>query len=152
MLWHGKNFRGFLHHALQILFDNTGTTLSSTNVEDAIKEINNKLSANYIEVISDDVKTRQQIYNQLYGLLDRSKLKGNSYYLEFSSTAEYYYHITRNQNDDVRFSRIEEKSSSLYISCANFSSSNSSLDDWNGTTHSHHTADVPTGRTFRIYY
>lgn len=44
MLWHGKNFRGFLNKAKEVLFNNTGTTLTSTNVEDAIKEVNSNLS------------------------------------------------------------------------------------------------------------
>ena len=45
MLWHGKNFRGFLNKASQVLFNNTGTDLISTNAEDAIKEVNSNLSA-----------------------------------------------------------------------------------------------------------
>lgn len=43
MLWHGKNFRGILQYAKQMIFDNTGTDLISTNAEDAIKEVNSKL-------------------------------------------------------------------------------------------------------------
>lgn len=43
MLWHGKNFRGFLNKAKEVIFDNTGTTLQSTNAEDAIKEVNSNL-------------------------------------------------------------------------------------------------------------
>lgn len=44
MIWHGKNFRGFLNKASQVLFNKTGTTLNSTNVQDAICEINSNLS------------------------------------------------------------------------------------------------------------
>lgn len=44
MLWHGKNFRGFLNKASQVLFNKTGTSLNSTNVQDAISEIDSNLS------------------------------------------------------------------------------------------------------------
>lgn len=44
MLWHGKNFRGILNKASQVLFDKIGTTLNSTNVQDAICEIDSNLA------------------------------------------------------------------------------------------------------------
>ena len=44
MLWHGKNFRGIINKAKQMIFDNTGTDLISTNAEDAIKEVNSNLT------------------------------------------------------------------------------------------------------------
>lgn len=40
----GKILSGLPNHAKDIEFDNTGTTLSSTNTEDAIKEVNSNLS------------------------------------------------------------------------------------------------------------
>lgn len=52
MLWHGKNFRGFLNKAKEVLFNNTGTTLTSTNVEDAIKEVNSNLTKAYLVTTS----------------------------------------------------------------------------------------------------
>lgn len=45
MLWHGKNFRGIINKAKEMIFNNTGTNLVSTNVEDAIKEVNSNLYA-----------------------------------------------------------------------------------------------------------
>ena len=39
----GKILSGLPNHAKDIEFDNTGTTLSSTNAEDAIKEVNSNL-------------------------------------------------------------------------------------------------------------
>ena len=47
MIWKGKNLRGFLHHAIDVLFNNTNTGLSSTNVQDALAEIGNDLSARF---------------------------------------------------------------------------------------------------------
>ena len=40
----GKILSGLPNHAKDIEFDNTGTTLNSTNTEDAIKEVNSNLS------------------------------------------------------------------------------------------------------------
>ena len=53
MLWHGKNFRGFLNKAREVLFDNTGTTLQSDNVQDAISEIDSDLSKHNIGNVVD---------------------------------------------------------------------------------------------------
>lgn len=50
MLWHGKNFRGIINKAKQMIFDNTGTDLISTNAEDAIKEVNSNLSPTSVSV------------------------------------------------------------------------------------------------------
>lgn len=41
----GKILSGLPNHAKDIEFDNDGTTLNSTNTEDAIKEVNSNLSA-----------------------------------------------------------------------------------------------------------
>ena len=57
MLWHGKNFRGIINKAKQMIFDNTGTDLISTNAEDAIKEVNSKLSIHDYTTLSDVVST-----------------------------------------------------------------------------------------------
>ena len=50
MLWHGKNFRGFLNKASQVLFNKTGTTLQSDNVQDAISEIDGNLTPNPVTI------------------------------------------------------------------------------------------------------
>lgn len=50
MLWHGKNFRGIINKAKQMIFDNTGTDLISTNAEDAIKEVNSNLAIQTVPV------------------------------------------------------------------------------------------------------
>lgn len=44
MKWHGHDFRGFLNKAREVLFDKTGTTLQSDNVQDAIVELNSDLT------------------------------------------------------------------------------------------------------------
>lgn len=50
MLWHGKNFRGILTKAKEMIFDNTGTNLVSTNAEDAIKEVNSNMYSKNLTV------------------------------------------------------------------------------------------------------
>ena len=44
MKWHGKDLRGFLHRAADVIFDNTNTGLSATNVQGAIDEVCSNLS------------------------------------------------------------------------------------------------------------
>lgn len=48
----GKILSGLPNHAKDIEFDNTGTTLSSTNTEDAIKEVNSNLPYSYLGALS----------------------------------------------------------------------------------------------------
>ena len=74
MLWHGKNFRGFLHHALQILFEKTGTTLQSTNGEDAIKELDSNLSHESVSVNINNGDTWGTLLTRLYSAIDTSKV------------------------------------------------------------------------------
>lgn len=48
----GKILSGLPNHAKDIIFDNTGSPLSSTNTEDAIKEVNSNLTGAWVTVNS----------------------------------------------------------------------------------------------------
>lgn len=71
-----------------ITFDNTGTDLVSENVEGAIKEVNAKFDREYVEVSADGTKTRAQLLNQLFTLIDFSKVRNESY-MTFGTNTQY---------------------------------------------------------------
>lgn len=62
LIYRGSPLGGLIQKAESVTFDNTGTGLSATNVQDAIEEIGPKTLAT---VTSDGVKT----YAQIFGLL-----------------------------------------------------------------------------------
>ena len=76
MYENGKAVGGEGHptNADEITFDNTGTDLVSEEVESAIKEVNAKFDRGSVSVTADGVKTFGQLFNELYALIDSSKL------------------------------------------------------------------------------
>jgi len=80
MFENGKAVGGEGHptDADEITFNNEDTGLVSEDVESAIKEVNAKTKLEYVEVVTDGVKTRSQCLNALYALIDESKLTPKS--------------------------------------------------------------------------
>ena len=77
-----------------VAYDNTGSGLTATNVQDAIDEVNNKITAGSVQVVADGVKTISQICDELYALIDRTKLKGTSVLKIVGSTQTFTLHLT----------------------------------------------------------
>lgn len=62
-----------------ITYDNSGSGLTATNVQDAIDEVNAKIvTGASISVTTDGVKTRQQMLNALFALVDHTKITPKS--------------------------------------------------------------------------
>ena len=75
-------FAGEAHTAAGTSFDNTGTNYSSTNVEDALKEVGPRGS---VSVTSDGTKTWGDILADFYSLIDMAKVTTQSLILDASS-------------------------------------------------------------------
>lgn len=80
MFENGKAVGGEGHptNADEITFDNTGTDLVSEEVESAIKEVNAKFDKGSVSVTADGVKTYGALFNELFALVDFSKINANS--------------------------------------------------------------------------
>lgn len=80
MYENGKAVGGEGHptNADEITFDNTGTDLVSEEVESAIKEVNAKFDRGSVSVTGDGSKTYAQLLNELYALVDLSKISKSS--------------------------------------------------------------------------
>lgn len=86
-----------------VSYDNSGSGLAASNVQDAIDEINGKLPGNggSVSVTGDGIKTYAQICNELYLLIDPTKIGINTI-LEWSSGAtKFYAHVSRIGSDYV---------------------------------------------------
>ena len=78
-----------------VVYDNTGSGLTATNVQDAIDEVNAKIdTGSSVTVTADGVKTISQICDELYALIDRTKLKGTSVLKIVGSTQTFTLHLT----------------------------------------------------------
>ena len=63
-----------------VTYDNTSSGLSATNVQDAIDEVYNAIpgSAGSVSVTADGVKTYSQLLDELYALIDTTKINRKS--------------------------------------------------------------------------
>lgn len=62
-----------------IAYDNSGSGLTATNVQDAIDELAQGSGSGTVSVTGDGVKTYAQLLNELYALIDASKISHKSY-------------------------------------------------------------------------
>lgn len=61
-----------------VTYDNTGSGLSATDVQDAIDEVNAKFDKGFISVTADGSKTIKTLLNELYALINTAKINKNS--------------------------------------------------------------------------
>ena len=101
-----------------------------------------------VSVTADGVKTYQQILNELYALLDTTKITYNSY-LKYGN---YIYRLTLSMSGLYQYTVATTASSNTFIQKLSVSAT-SGCERMSGTTYSNLTTNVPTnGATFTIYY
>lgn len=71
--------------AANVSYDNSGSGLAASNVQDAIDEVNAKTIPQHVSVTADGVKTYSQLLDDLYALVDQTKVTGKSY-IEFEGS------------------------------------------------------------------
>lgn len=140
-------------------FNNTGTGMTSTNVQDAISELNADISKGYIEVIGDGVKTYSQILNELYALIDSNKVTPNMYLANINpnSHGQSMYHLRYISSTSYEFCMVEAtannmacftlvlKSSGSTYKVSNSKTSGITFNDYSSTA-------FASGYSMRIYY
>lgn len=96
-----------------VSFDPTGTDLVSTDVEDALKEINAKTaSAGHVEVTADGVESYSAALNRLFALIDFSKITTKSTFTFDVGTRKEVAHVARLASDEVNFTQVVASASS----------------------------------------
>ena len=136
-----------------VSFDPTGTDLVSEDVESAIKEVNAKTELEYVEFISDGVKTRAQCANALFALLDVTKLRPQSVLYALSvycmRSVDYQgYYFTNIQGGSTSVASVttwklaESGSQQIYVAI-----------NVGGTSATDYSTYVDTaGKVYRLYY
>ena len=143
--------------AASVSYNNTGSGLTATNVQDAIDELAGS-AAGSVSVTTDGTKTRNQMLDSLFALVDMSKVTRNTQYVEQSSGGLSIYNLVETASNSLNFYRLGKSSSDCDIYRAEIaaSSSVSRMRMATGGTISNDTAPgtaVPTaGITMTIYY
>ena len=101
MYENGKAIGGEGHptNADEITFNNEDTDLVSEEVESAIKEVNAKFDKGSVSVTADGTKTMATLLNELFALIDNSKVTPNAtitvggdvYHVNGRGAAQYYF-------------------------------------------------------------
>ena len=153
----GKAIGGEGHptDADDITFDNAGTDIVADKVGSAIKEVNAKFDREYVEVSADGTKTRAQLLNQLFTLVDFSKVRNESYMIFGTSTQYQVYSLFLMSPTVLSFTGGRE-GADLLLNTVILQSNASQFRGLlltNTIAHSDSSSLVPTvGNIFRLYY
>lgn len=150
----GKILSGLPNNAKDIKFDNTGTTLNSTNTEDAIKEVNSNLAGQYVEVLADGSKTYKQLFDELWALIDKTKITRHSVLMAIGSTTTRLFETSSYGISGLYATVTWGETSGVISLCAGLSG-NSSYAQLNVSGGSVSITNVSSGvstYSFRFYY
>ena len=89
--------------ASAVSYDNTGSGLTATNVQDAIDEIAGEIGVETVKVTADGVKSFATLLNELYALIDRSKLTKDTVIKVVRTSETQYYHIATIRTSEIYF-------------------------------------------------
>lgn len=139
-----------------VTYDNSGSGLTATNVQDAIDEIVGASNPGFIQVTADGVKTWADLLHDLYDLIDSTKLSAHTSYIEIN---EFHYFWMRG-NTTMRFETFDMPSDTTYtinkIQLANNAWSYRTMEmnlDGSAGTFTNKSTQVPTsGTTIYLYY
>ena len=131
-------------------FDNSGTNYVSNNVEGALKEVGPK---GEVSVTADGVKTRSQILDELFSLVDTTKIGPRSVLVEAGASVQLFI----NSVTSVTFTCFTLTAAALSLQKYLITASGSSLSRWaidgNGATYSDLSATVPgSGSVYKVLY
>ena len=110
--------------AAAVSYDNTGSGLTATNVQDAIDELAGS-AAGSVSVTTDGTKTRNQMLDSLFALVDMSKVTRNTQYVEASTGGLSIYNLIQTTSNSLNFYRPGKSSSDCDIYRAEIASSSS---------------------------
>ena len=129
-------------------------TTDKTSIVNAINEVNGvAVGSDTVSVSSDGVKTRSQIFDALYALIDPTKITGKSYLSGDSAAGSAIYNITNIGTSIYGFSNFGLSASDVVGSSIGVASSGSVYYASTGTTVTDGSSYVlPVGSTFTIHY
>ena len=126
------------------------TTTDKTSAVAAINEVNGKIAKGEISVTADGVKTYTQLLNELYALVDRSKLSGNSY---FTGAYGIVARCNGIQTSYIGFNSADVEQTALKSTSFGLKPSDSFVYSFNGTTVTNNSSNVVTsGTVLKVVY
>lgn len=129
-------------------------TTDRTSIVNAINEVQGvALGTNTVSVNTDGVKTRSQIFDDLYALIDPSKITGRSFLSADSAAGSSVFQISNISGSTYVFTQISLSASDIVGACVNVKASGSTYYASAGTTVTDGSSYVmPAGATFTIHY
>ena len=139
--------------AADVTYDNTTSGLSATNVQAAIDELaQSSPVGEYVEVVADGVKTYAQLFNELFALINGTKVKKDTKLVEETATVKIYYNLIKN-GTTYTFSRLSLTSRVVESATAIVATSGSEYYGGAGTTVTDYASTVATsGDKLRVEY
>ncbi len=157
MYENGKAVGGEGHptNADEITFNNEDTDLVAEEVESAIKEVNAKFDKGSVSVTADGVKTMGTLLNELFALIDNTKVSPNATITRDGDV----YHVNGRGATQYYFEKILCDGAALYVNSI-IINANASRWHYNACTFSsgvwtnrNDTSNVPTnGTTYTLHY
>lgn len=135
--------------ASAITYDNTGSGLTATNAQDAIDEVNSKIATpEKVEVSGNGVKTRSQLFDELYALIDVTKLTPKSVLVRQTAT----YLVRSFDMSDLKFSNTYATNNAFSIDTIELKSSASKEYVYSGSYSEVSGSVIPSGDKITLYY
>ena len=138
--------------AAAVNYDNTGSGLTATNVQDAIDELDSVINPGSVSVIADGVKTYEELFEDLHALTDFTKITKDTA-LIFNGLI---YHCVRFGVSSARFTWMECTTTSLddrMVILQSNSNHYSATTTTSGTTFSNLSSVVPAnGMAIELIY
>lgn len=126
------------------------TNCEATNVTTEIAAINSELVKGEVSVTADGTKTYTQLLNELYALVDRSKLSGNSY---FTGAYGIVARCNGIQTSYIGFNSTDVEQAALKSTSFGLKPSDSFVYSFNGTTVTNNSSSVVTsGTVLKVVY
>ena len=106
-----------------------------------------------VQVVADGVKTVSQLLNELYTLIDLTKIKPSSYVVLKTATADFFYRAIRLNVDSVEFSCTTiPNSTTEQIRGITISSTSECYMSTNGTISDVGSSVQPSGVKYQLFY
>lgn len=140
-------------NAANVSYDNTVSGLTATNTQAAIDEIVAKITQNSVSVTADGVKTDSELLDNLFSILDITKVSGKSYLM----ISNQVFNISQVSLNNIVATRSNAGNARAVIDTITIKISASTVTEWafntGGNTKSDESSNIRSaGDVIALYY